>query len=91
MKVQSENDNGQAFDPKWDEVLSAVTGRPTDSILESLHKMQVEKSEELKSLLQVYALETTFGDKKYDYRRLKLVAQRHLEQKIKDSRFEAIN
>ena len=34
--------------------------------------MQVEKSEELKYLLHVYAQETTFGDKKYDYCRLKL-------------------
>ena len=55
----------QAFNIKWD-VLSAVTDRLTDSILGSLHKMKVERSEELMYLLQVYAQETTFGDKKYD-------------------------
>ena len=62
------------------EVLSAITDRPTDSMLESLYKMQVERSEELKYLLQVHAQEMTFGDKKYDYCRLKLMAQRHLEK-----------
>ena len=53
--------------------------------------MQVETSEELKYLLQVYAQETTFGDNKDDYCRLKLVAQRHLDQKINDSHFKARN
>ena len=39
----------------------------------------------------MYAHETTLGDKKYAYYRLKLVAQRHLEQKVKDSLFRARN
>ena len=69
-KVQSENDNVQASDTKWDEVLSAGTNRLADNILESLYKMQVEKSDELKYLLQVYAEETTFGHKIYDDFRL---------------------
>ena len=47
--------------------------------------MQVEKSEELQCLLQVYAQETTVGEKKYDHCRSKLMSQRRLEQKIKDS------
>ena len=57
----------QAFDTKWDEVLSAVTDSPTDSMLEGLCRMQIEKSQELKSVLHVYTLERTVGDKKYDY------------------------
>ena len=31
-----------------------------------------------------WEVETTFGDKKYDYCRLKFMVQRHLEQKMKD-------
>ena len=58
-KVQLKNDSVQAFDTKWDEVVSAVTDRPTDSMLESLNMMQVEKSEESKYLLPVYAQDTT--------------------------------
>ena len=83
--VQLKNDNVQASDTKWDKVLSAVTDRPTDSMMESLFKMQVEKSEELKYLLQVYAQQTTYGNNKYDYFRLKFMARRHLDQKSKYS------
>ena len=90
-KVHLKNDNVQAFDTKWDKILSAVTDRPTDSILESLYKIQVEKSEELKYLLQVYAQDTAFGDKRYDCCRLKLMVQRHLEQKSKDYHIKARN
>ena len=50
-KVQLENDTVQGFDTKRDDVLSAVTDRPDDSILESLYQMQVEKSEDLQYLL----------------------------------------
>ena len=89
-EVQLENDNVQAFDTKWDDVLSAYTERPTDSMLVSLYKMQVQKSDELKYLLQVYAQETTLGDD--DDCRLKLMmAQTHLVQKIKEANFKARN
>ena len=64
---------------------------PNDNILESLYKMQLDRSEELKYLLRVYAQDTTFGNKKYDCCKLKLTAQRHLEQKIKDSHFKTRN
>ena len=64
----------------------SLTDQPTE--LESLDKLQVEKSEALKYLLHVYPQETTFGDKKYDYCRLKLMARRHLEHKKKVSKRE---
>ena len=53
--------------------------------------MEVEKSDELKYLLQFCAQETTCGDKKYDHCSLKLMVQRHLEQNTKDSHFKARN
>ena len=63
-QVQSKNDNVQAFGTRWNEVLSAVIDRPIDNIWASLYKMHIEKSEELKYLLQVHAQESTLGDKK---------------------------
>ena len=46
----------------------------------------------MKFLLQVYAQETTSGQKEVWFCcRLKLMVQRHLEQKIKDSHFKEIN
>ena len=88
-KVKLKNDSVQAFYTKSDEVLSAVIDRPTGKILGSLSNMQVGKSEELKYLLHVHAQETTFGDMNYDSCRLKLVAHRHPEQRIKDSHIKA--
>ena len=52
-------------------------------------RLQVEKSEELKDVLQVHAHETTFGNKKHDYCSLNLMISRHLEQKIKYFHFKA--
>ena len=58
-KVQMNTDNVPVFGRKWDQVLSAVTDRPTDSILESLYRMQIDKSEELTYVFQVYTQEAT--------------------------------
>ena len=85
--VQEKNDNVRQQMGQF----SAVIDRLTDSIMESLHKMQVEKSKELKLLLQVYARDTTVGDKKCDYCRLKLMVQRIHRSKSKDSQFKARN
>ena len=58
------------------------TDRPTGNILKSRGtRYKLKNSEEVKSLLQVCAQETTFGDKKYNDCRLKSMVQRHLEQK----------
>ena len=85
-KVQVNNDNFQAFDTKLNEVLSAST----DNILESLYKMQIEKSEELKYVFEsLRSRGDIFGNNKYDYCRVKLVAQKHLEQRIKDSQCQS--
>ena len=64
QKVQQENDNVQGFDTQWDEVLSAVTDRPTDSMLESVYNMQVEQLNEIKYLLQFHLKRRHFGDNK---------------------------
>ena len=50
-KVQLRNDNVQAFDTKWDAVLSAVSGRLFESILDSLYLMQLEKVGRLEILV----------------------------------------
>ena len=80
QKVQQENDNAQGFDSQLDEVLSAVTDRPTDSMLESLHNMQVEQLNEIKYFLQFYPQETTFWRQQNDYCRLNRLAKGDLRK-----------
>ena len=89
-QINLKNDNVQAFDTQWDEASSAVTGRPTDNMLKALQDVN-SKIGKLKYVLQVYIQETTFSDEKYDYSRLKFMAQGDLEQKIKDSHFKPRN
>ena len=50
-EAKLKNDSVESFDTKREEVVAAITDRLTDDILESLYKMQVEKSEELKYVL----------------------------------------
>ena len=69
-------------------MFSAVTDRLADNILQSLYKIQFEVER-----IETHSLRSRrhFGDEKYDYCRLKLMVQRHLEHKIKDSHFKARN
>ena len=57
--------------------MTTFSGTRSDSVLESLQKMQVAH------MLEAYAQEATLGDKKSDDCRLKLMVRRHLEQKSK--------
>ena len=59
--MQLKNDNFQAFDATWDEVLPEGTDRPTDNTLKSVQDA-IGKSQEWDYVLQVFAQETTFGD-----------------------------
>ena len=79
--VQSNNDNVQASDTKCAEVLSAVTDRATDNMCDSLYKMQIEKSEELKYSLPVYTQEATLVNEKYDYHMESHFSKREIEMR----------
>ena len=51
------NDDVQEFDSKWDGILS-VTKILHDDILEGLYKLRIRESEKLKTVLELYDLET---------------------------------
>ena len=72
------NNNVLAFDTKWDKVLTAVTNRPTESIFESLYKMQVGRNEIL-----VAHLHSRHDIWRRDYCRLQLMVQRHIDRESK--------
>ena len=52
------NDDIQEFDSKWDGILLSSTKIPHDDILEGLYKLRVRESEKLKTVLELYDLET---------------------------------
>ena len=52
------NDDIQEFDSKWDGILYLMTKIPPDDILEGLYKLRIRESEKLKTVLELYDLET---------------------------------
>ena len=49
------NDDIQEFDSKWDGILLSI---PHDDILEGLYKLRIRESDKLKTVLDLYDLET---------------------------------
>ena len=52
------NDDIQEFDSKWDGILLSMTKIPHDDVLEGLYKLRIRESEKLRTVLELYDLET---------------------------------
>ena len=81
------NDDIQEFASKWDGILLIVTKIPHDDILEGLYKLRIRESEKLKTVLELYGLETHQKKLGLDYHRLKAMVQRSIEQEIRNNNF----
>ena len=66
-----------------------MTKIPPDDILEGLYKLRIRESEKLKTVLELYDLETHQKKLGPDYRRLKAMVQRSIEQQIRNKNFGA--
>ena len=73
------NDDIQEFDSKWDGILLSMTKIPHDDILEGLYKLRIRESEKLKTVLELYDLETHQKKLGPDYHRLKTMVKRSIE------------
>ena len=65
------NDNVQEFDSWWDGILLSMTRIPHDDILGGLYKLRIGESDKLKTVLELYDLETHQKKLGPDYHRLK--------------------
>ena len=83
------NGDIQEFDSKWDGILLSMTKIPPDDILEGLYKLRIRESEKLKTVLELYDLETHQKKLGPDYHRLKALVKRSIEQEIRNKNFEA--
>ena len=83
------NDDIQEFDSKWDGILLSMTKIPHDDILEGLYKLRIRESEKLKTVLELYDLETHQKKLGPDYHRLKTMVKRNIEQDIRNKNFGA--
>ena len=72
---------------KWDGILLSVTKIPHDDILEGLYKSRIRESDKLKTVLELYDLETHQKKLGPDYRRMKTMKKRSIEQEIRNKNF----
>ena len=89
--VSLPNDDIQEFDSKWDGILLSMTKIPSDDILEGLYKLRIRESEKLKTVLELYDLETHQKKLGPDYHRLKTMVKRSIEQEIRNKNFGSRN
>ena len=89
--ISLRNDDLEEFDSKWDGIPLSMTKIPPDDILEELYKLRIRESEKLKTVLEVYDLETHQKKIGPDYHRLKTMVKRSIEQEIRNKNFGARN
>ena len=85
--ISLRNDDTQEFGSKWDGILLSMTQIPSDDILEGLYKLRIRESEKLKTVLELYDLETHQKKLGPDYHRLKTMVKRSIEQDIRNNNF----
>ena len=52
------DDDVQEFDTRRDEVLLSMAKIPSDDVLDSLYKLRIRESDQLKTVLELYEMET---------------------------------
>ena len=82
--ISLRNDDIQEFDSKWDEIILSMMKIPHDDIL---YKLRIRESEKLKTVLELYDLETHQKKLGPDYHRLKTMVKRSIEQKNRNKNF----
>ena len=68
-----------------------MTKIPSDDILEGWYKLRIGESEKLKTVLELYNMETHQKKAGLDYHRLNTMVKRRIEQNLRIRNFEARN
>ena len=89
FSVTLHDDNIQDFDTRWDEVLLSMSKIPSDDILESLYKLRIHESDQLKAVLELYDMEIHQKLSVPNCRTLKTMVKRSIDQKLRLRNFHA--
>ena len=81
FSVTLHDDNIQEFDTRWDEVLLSVSKIPSDVVLESLYKLRIRESDQLKTVLELYDMEIHPKISMSNCQKLKTMVKRRKDQK----------
>ena len=83
------DDNIQEFETRWDEVLLSMSKIPSDDFLESLYKLRIRESDQLKTVLEVYDMEIHQKISVPNCQKLKTMLKRSTDQKLRLRNFDA--
>ena len=87
FSVTLRSDNVQDFDTRWEEFLLSMTKIPSDGILESLYKLRIRESDQLKTLFALYDIEIHQKISMTNYQRLKTMVKGRKDQKLRSRNF----
>ena len=79
----------QEFDTRWDEVPPSMSTIPSDDIKESLYKLRIRESAQLKNALELYDKEIHQKISMPNYQKLKTMVKRRKDQKLQLRTFDA--
>ena len=89
FSITLRNDMVQEFDTKWDEILFSKTKIPSDDILESLYKLRIGESDQLKKKLGLYDMEIHQKISMPNHQKLKMMVKRSIDPKLRLRNFDA--
>ena len=89
FSVTLHDDNIQEFDTRWDEVLLSMSKTPSDDILESLYKLRIRGSAQLKIVLELYDMEIHQMIWMPNCQKLKTMEKKRINQKLRLRNFDA--
>ena len=91
FSVTLHDDNIQEFDTRWDEVLLTMSKIPSDDVLESLYKLRIRESAQLKPkpVLEMYGMENHQKISMPTYQKLRAMVKRGKDQKLRLRNFDA--
>ena len=89
FSVTLRDENVQEFDTRWDEVLLSMSKNPFDNILESLYKLRIRESLQLKIVLELYDMEFHQMISMPNCQKLKTMVKRRIAQKLRLRNFDA--
>ena len=89
FSVPLRDDIVEELDTRWDEVLLSMTRIPSDDILQSLYKLKIRESAQLKTVLELYDMEIHQKISMPNDQKLKTMVKRSIDQKLRLRNFHA--
>ena len=81
--------NIQEFDTFWDAVLLSMSKIASDDILESLYKLRIRESAQLRTVLELYDMEIHQKISIPNYQKLKTMVKKSIDQELRQRNFDA--